>query len=326
MLGKGPHLENAIATAFDNRAYCVKGRDAWFESGKMGDCVRPNNREQRIEAFAAQAPVGGRASAQVREDALKEAFEECKSISQFRRLYPELYARNCHGVAQIYRARIAESPCERPVIEWRFGETRSGKTYAGLESVGGKDNENVFYQEGNMTWIKGEYEGQQIFFLNEFRKSTMEAFVSLLSMMEGFPAQFAVKGGFTHLRLKKVIITCPRPPKGMNIMMAQGLKFYRGEFDYVDKYGANHEMLEHEDVGQVIERIRESGGALIHHYVVYEDGKKVYRQQDVTFERGSPEDQERQLMLQQASEAAARDILEQARKQGAEETEELEEE
>ncbi len=109
-MGKGPHLENAIATAFDNRAYCVKGRDAWFESGKMGDCVRPNNRAQRVEAFAAQAPVGGRASALVREDALKEAFEECKSISQFRRLYPELYARNCHGVAQIYRARIAETP------------------------------------------------------------------------------------------------------------------------------------------------------------------------------------------------------------------------
>lgn len=247
----------------------------------------------------------------MREDALKEAFEECKCLREFRMLYPELYARNCHGVAQIYRARIAESPCERPVIEWRFGDTRTGKTYAGLESVGGKDNENVFYQEGNMTWIKGEYEGQQIFFLNEFRKSTMEAFVSLLSMMEGFPAQFAVKGGFTHLRLKKVIITCPRPPKGMNIMMGSGLKFYRGEFDYVDKYGPNHEMLEHEDVNQVIERIRESGGALIHHYVVYEGGKKVYKQQDVTFERGSPEDEERQLMLQQASERAAQEILEQ---------------
>jgi hypothetical protein len=41
----------------------------------------------------------------VREDALKKAFEECKNLREFRNLYPELYARNCHGVAQISERR-----------------------------------------------------------------------------------------------------------------------------------------------------------------------------------------------------------------------------
>jgi len=80
--------------------------------------------------------------------------------------------------------------------------------------------------------------------LNEYRKSTLQDFCSLLTVLEGFPADQEYKGGYTPIRVKRIIITCPRPPEAMTV---DGVR-YRGEYESQDKYGAEHGMVAWEDV------------------------------------------------------------------------------
>jgi hypothetical protein len=75
------------------------------------------------------------------------------------------------------------------------------------------------------------YAGEEILFLNEYRCSNKLAFTNLLSIMEGFPADIPIKGGFTPIRINKLIITCPRPPIGKDVEMFGITKHYRGEYE-----------------------------------------------------------------------------------------------
>jgi len=73
-------------------------------------------------------------------------------------------------------------------------------------------------------------------FLNEYRASSKEAFCILLSIMEGFPADIKVKGDFCPVRIKKLIITCPRPPKALSCELFGYATHFEGEFATKDKY------------------------------------------------------------------------------------------
>lgn len=99
---------------------------------------------------------------------------------------------------------------------------------------------------GDLDWVKGGYAGQPTILLNEFRKSKMEAFTNLLTVMEGFPADLPVKGGFTPIRINKLIITCPRPPETLTVMTAAGPKTFEGEFAYYN--AQTNEKRAYEDV------------------------------------------------------------------------------
>ena len=86
----------------------------------------------------------------------------------------------------------------------------------------------------------------------------------LLSIMEGFPADIKKKGTFVPVRITKLFITCPRPPKALMCELFGQERTFPGEFATVDKYSDMHENA-WEDVDQVVERIRESGGKLVAH-------------------------------------------------------------
>ena len=83
--------------------------------------------------------------------------------------------------------------------------------------------------------------------------------------MEGFPADIKKKGTFVPVRITKLFITCPRPPKELMCELFGQVTKFPGEFATVDKYSDMHEKKAWEDVDQVVERIRESGGKLVAH-------------------------------------------------------------
>lgn len=139
-----------------------------------------------------------------------------------------------------YNAVLRAKPCDKPYIEWHFGETRSGKTYAGCLLTGGKDNPLCHRQMGPFEWVTN-YNGQEMMFLNEYRASSKEAFCMLLSIMEGFSADIKKKGSFVPIRINKLIITCPHPPKALECMMFNRKYSFRGEYESVNKYSMEHE-------------------------------------------------------------------------------------
>jgi len=73
--------------------------------------------------------------------------------------------------------------------------------------------------------------------MNEYAISTMQAFKTLLQIMEGYPGEYPIKGGFTSIRLDKLIITCPRPPKALEVEFWGRKVAFRGEFEKQERYG-----------------------------------------------------------------------------------------
>ena len=82
----------------------------------------------------------------------------------------ELYCRCRNGTIDYYNAVLKAKPATKPYIEWHFGDTRSGKTFTCDILVGGRDNRNCHYQQGQFDWMTN-YNGQEILYLNEFRRS-----------------------------------------------------------------------------------------------------------------------------------------------------------
>lgn len=83
--------------------------------------------------------------------------------------------------------------------------------------------------------------------------------------MEGFPCDYEVKGGFKPIRIQKLVITCPRPPKSLEVTLFGRTVQFHGEFSNEVLYDNNTTFKDWEDVNQIIERIRESGGKLVAH-------------------------------------------------------------
>jgi len=50
-----------------------------------------------------------------------------------------MYSRFRNGIIDYYNALIMSKPSEMPYMEWHFGDTRSGKTFAGYAITGGRD-------------------------------------------------------------------------------------------------------------------------------------------------------------------------------------------
>lgn len=102
--------------------------------------------------------------------------------------------------------------------------------------------------------------------------------------MEGFRADQEYKGGYTPIRIKLLVITCPRPPCDM---IVDGVN-YPGEFTQREAHWNGSDRLEQrrqwEDVAQVVERIRESGGKMVcFTKTVVEGVATQYHQRDVTW-------------------------------------------
>jgi len=205
VLGKGYRFENARTAQPDCEAYCLKGEPAVITHGTPGTCDVALTRSQ-------VDPICTEKAREAKKSKLTMALAACPNMKTFIREHPDLFAKNCHGVREIFLQRIRDTDMVKPVSEWHFGHTRSGKTYAGLDSIGGMDNPDCHYQQGNLDWMKGNYMGESILFLNEYRHSGMEAFTNLLTILEGYRAEMPMKGSFVPIRAARVIITCPRPP------------------------------------------------------------------------------------------------------------------
>jgi len=195
----------------------VKSGPALFKHGEVLSVQEKARRGQLQKEQADENRV---------KDNLKMCFDKYKTVREFKIGAPQIYARNSQGINSVYAERIREIPIDKPRIDWYFGKTRSGKTYQAELDVGGKTNPDVYYANGTVHWYSN-YAGQSTIIFNEYRKSSLQDFCNLLSVLEGWPADQECKGGFVPIRAKHIIITCPRPPEALEV----NGELYRGEFE-----------------------------------------------------------------------------------------------
>lgn len=90
---------------------------------------------------------------------------------------------------------------EPPIVEWVYGGTGTGKTrYAFSKS-------SSVYMKDYTKWWDG-YEQQEVIIIDDFDR--LWPFRDLLRLLDRYPYQGQIKGGYVKINSKYIIITCDR--------------------------------------------------------------------------------------------------------------------
>lgn len=136
---------------------------------------------------------------------LKEAIEKCQSVKEMAMEYPVLYCKYRNGIRDIFLFTKESQKKVKPYVIWLAGETGCGKTRLATSI-----NEDFWISSKKLDWFDG-YQGQKVAIFDDFRKGDTE-FQWFLRLLDMYPINVPVKGGFAYWNPLAIIITCPRTP------------------------------------------------------------------------------------------------------------------
>lgn len=109
----------------------------------------------------------------------------------------------------LYKHLVQRNQREKPEVYWFYGQTGTGKTKAAIEKAGDKS----WWISSDFQWFDG-YEGQEVAILDDVRAGSFR-FNWLLRLLDRYPVQVPVKGGFVDWVPKIIIITAPLRPEDL---------------------------------------------------------------------------------------------------------------
>lgn len=135
---------------------------------------------------------------------------------------------DCDNGAQIKYAEMMEKygGLEREIrnvkVFWYFGPTGKGKTRTAFEMV---NKDSYWMSSENLKWFDG-YCGQKDVIIDDFR-GDFATFHFLLRLLDIYPLQVPVKGGFVRWSPERIFITCPYAPKDVYTGIEDKKQLYR---------------------------------------------------------------------------------------------------
>lgn len=184
------HIEQRRGTHEDAIAYCSKTESAisgtFFEHGDR----RTEKRKLTDEVYQMVK----------KRKTLTEILDECPSAMFYHRSITSL--RNHFSYKEAQTFRILEV-----IVYW--GAAGTGKTRAVFDEHGFENVYTLACSDTNSVWFDG-YEGQPILLIDDFYGWVKYHF--LLRVLDGYPLQLPVKGGFVWALYTKVYITSNSPP------------------------------------------------------------------------------------------------------------------
>lgn len=137
--------------------------------------------------------------------ALHEAVVSGKTDVVLQEEFTEAYYKYYKAVDRV-RANLLTPRSDKPIVEWYYGKTGTGKTRKAYE-----DNPNAYFKDmSNGKWWSG-YAQQDCVILDDMRKDTFK-YHELLRLLDRYPLMVEFKGGAMHFNSPKIIITsCFRP-------------------------------------------------------------------------------------------------------------------
>jgi len=133
-----------------------------------------------------------------------------------------------------------------PIIFWLWGPTGVGKTRLSWElgeylcEKKGLPQDDLWLSSGGLRWFDG-YDGQCVAIFDDFRNKHCTSFALFLRLLDRYPIAVEFKGGFVEFTPHCIFITCPYSPE----------RCFQSRNEHVP-----------EDIGQLLRRIRESGGGI----------------------------------------------------------------
>lgn len=156
----------------------------------------------------------GELRTQGKKSSNKAAYEKIKERINVNRDPLINVIRDCENTAQVKFAEIMEKyvsigdDVSKKEVFWFFGPTGSGKTRMAFEM---SNKESLWMSSENLKWFDG-YSGQEDVIVDDFR-GDFTTFHFLLRLLDRYPLNVPIKGGFVRWMPKRIFITCPFPPK-----------------------------------------------------------------------------------------------------------------
>lgn len=96
---------------------------------------------------------------------------------------------------------------KKKIVKWYFGEAGTGKTYTATEEL--LKQYGTFWKWNGSKWFD-TYSGQKGVLIDDFRrKKNGLDYDILLKLLDEYPWQVEIKGGFTYWNPETIIFTCP---------------------------------------------------------------------------------------------------------------------
>lgn len=142
---------------------------------------------------------------QGRRSDLTDAIEDLRSdgIKKVKRDHPETYVKFHAGLEKL--ASDKEPRNFKPYVEWIWGPTGAGKTYAVVQK-----EKSLWFSGKNLRWWQG-YSDQEATIFDDFRADFC-TFHELLRIIDFTPYTVEVKGSSVELTAKRMYITSCFPP------------------------------------------------------------------------------------------------------------------
>lgn len=176
------HIEKARGTDQDNKAYCSKAGNFW-EVGELQTAGKRNDLTAPCEALKAGQKLTAVAAAN-----------------------PEIFVKHHRGLealaALVQKPRDPDNP---PVVMWIYGPAGVGKTRFVFDSIA----HSQIYMKDSTVWWNG-YEQQYCICLDDFDNGI--PYRDLLRLLDRYPYQAQIKGGYVNINSPVIIITCEFPP------------------------------------------------------------------------------------------------------------------
>lgn len=175
------HLEMRRGTPEEAAEYCKKGGE-WIEYGK------PLSQGKRTDL-----------------DAVAAAIKEGATIREVMMLYPATAIRYHKGMQTLHdmchEHRNKDEKCK---VTWLWGDTGTGKTRTAVEA------HDTYYIKDGTQWWDG-YDQQEAIIIDDF--DGRWPFRDLLRLLDRFPYQGQVKGGYVRINSPHIYITSDLPPE-----------------------------------------------------------------------------------------------------------------
>lgn len=191
------HFEVMNGTPQHSRVYCTKQDPFYFESGECP--CNPGKRNDLVDVIV-----------QIRSGS--NFFELAQSDSAACAMVR--YSKGLTFLRTLYASK--RDIGHPPLVLWFSGPTGTGKTRKAVElGLNAPISRDIFpwMSSGSLRWFDG-YDGQPVAIFDDLRTKHVE-FSMLLRLLDRYPLQVEIKGGYTNWAPHIIFITAPNGPEEM---------------------------------------------------------------------------------------------------------------
>ena len=202
---KTPHLQGYVEFANARWAGSVHehfdGRAHWeIRKGTAQQAADYCKKDGRFKEHGRMGPGQG-ARSDLR--AIGEAIMDGETLASVAREYPGTFIKFHKGFAALKHVSL-QHRTDIPHVTWLWGAAGTGKTRTATE------NHESFYIKDGSHWWDG-YEQQEAVVLDDFDGNHCD-YRDFLRLLDRYPYQGQVKGGYVPVNSPYIYITCEHPP------------------------------------------------------------------------------------------------------------------